>query len=109
MGSCQTVMVDWIMTLAFAEIKHFKIVKLTGFVKKAQKVKWESLLHRKRAGQAHEFDHVFYAWFEGEPRPHPDEIEATPTFIIDGEKVMNQPWDDMKQVIDAKLAEAGSQ
>ena len=38
-----------------------------------------------------------------------DEIEATPTFIIDGEKVMNQPWDDMKQVIDAKLAEAGSQ
>ena len=38
-----------------------------------------------------------------------DQIEATPTFIIGGEKVMNQPWDDMKQVIDAKLAEAGSQ
>lgn len=35
-----------------------------------------------------------------------DEIEATPTFIIGGEKVMNQPWDDMKGVIDAKLAEA---
>lgn len=24
----------------------------------------------------HEFDHVFYAGFEGEPRPDPDEIEA---------------------------------
>ena len=35
-----------------------------------------------------------------------DQIEATPTFIIDGEKVMNQPWDDMKKVIDGKLAEA---
>lgn len=35
-----------------------------------------------------------------------DEIEATPTFIIGGEKVMNQPWDDMKEVIEAKLAEA---
>lgn len=35
-----------------------------------------------------------------------DEIEATPTFIIDGEKVKNQPWDDMKKIIDDKLAEA---
>ena len=35
-----------------------------------------------------------------------DQIEATPTFIIGGEKVMNQPWDDMKQIIDAKLDEA---
>ncbi|MDQ1900886.1 DsbA family protein [Paracoccus sp. WLY502] len=35
-----------------------------------------------------------------------DEIEATPTFIIGGEKVQNQPWDDIKGIIDAKLAEA---
>jgi protein-disulfide isomerase len=35
-----------------------------------------------------------------------DQIEATPTFIIGGDKVMNQPWDDMKQVIEGKLAEA---
>ncbi|TJZ92635.1 DsbA family protein [Paracoccus gahaiensis] len=35
-----------------------------------------------------------------------DEIEATPTFIIGGEKVSNQPWDSMKAVIDEKLAEA---
>lgn len=35
-----------------------------------------------------------------------DKIEATPTFIIDGETVMNQPWDDMKAIIDAKLTEA---
>lgn len=36
-----------------------------------------------------------------------DEIEATPTFMIGGEKVMNQPWADLKKVIDAKLADAG--
>lgn len=35
-----------------------------------------------------------------------DKIEATPTFIIGGETVQNQPWDDMKEIIDAKLAEA---
>lgn len=35
-----------------------------------------------------------------------DEVEATPTFIIGGEKVSNQPWDSMKEVIEAKLAEA---
>ncbi|MFC3628616.1 DsbA family protein [Paracoccus angustae] len=35
-----------------------------------------------------------------------DGIEATPTFIIGGEKVMNQPWEDMKEIIDGKLAEA---
>lgn len=35
-----------------------------------------------------------------------DEIEATPTFIIGEEKVMNQPWDSMKKIIDDKLAEA---
>lgn len=36
-----------------------------------------------------------------------DEIEGTPTFVIDGEKVRNQPWDELKKVIDAKLAEKG--
>ncbi|TGN57880.1 DsbA family protein [Paracoccus liaowanqingii] len=35
-----------------------------------------------------------------------DEIEATPTFIIGGEKVSNQPWESMKAVIDEKLSEA---
>lgn len=33
-----------------------------------------------------------------------DDVEATPTFIIDGEKVMNQPWDDLKKIIEDKLA-----
>lgn len=56
--SCQTVMVDWIMALAFPEIKHFRIVKLTGYVKKPQKAKWESRLRRKCAEPADEFDHV---------------------------------------------------
>ena len=35
-----------------------------------------------------------------------DGIEATPTFIIGGDKVSNQPWEGMKAVIDEKLAEA---
>ena len=35
-----------------------------------------------------------------------DGIEGTPTFIIAGEKVQNQPWDGLKAVIEAKLAEA---
>ncbi|SMO69524.1 DsbA family protein [Paracoccus laeviglucosivorans] len=38
-----------------------------------------------------------------------DNVEGTPSFIIGGEKVQNQPWDDMKKVIDAKLAEAEKQ
>ena len=35
-----------------------------------------------------------------------DKIEGTPTFMIGGEQVPNQSWDDMKVIIDAKLAEA---
>lgn len=38
-----------------------------------------------------------------------DAIEGTPTFIINGETVKNQPWDDMKKIIDAKIAEAEKQ
>ena len=33
-------------------------------------------------------------------------IEATPTFIIGDQTVLNQPWDGMKAVIEAELAEA---
>lgn len=35
-----------------------------------------------------------------------DKIEGTPTFIINGEKVMNGPWEEIKAKIDAKLAAA---
>lgn len=35
-----------------------------------------------------------------------DEVDATPTFIIGGDKVSNQPWDDLKKVIEDKLAAA---
>lgn len=38
-----------------------------------------------------------------------DNVEGTPSFVIGGEKVANQPWDDMKKVIDAKLAATGTQ
>lgn len=35
-----------------------------------------------------------------------DGIEGTPTFIINGEKVPNQPWDGLKAKIEEKLAAA---
>ena len=35
-----------------------------------------------------------------------DEVEATPTFIIGDEKVPNQAWDSMKDILDTKLADA---
>ena len=35
-----------------------------------------------------------------------DKVDATPTFIIGGEKVPNQPWNDLKAKIDEKLAAA---
>lgn len=34
-----------------------------------------------------------------------DEIQATPTFIIGGEKMSNMGWDQMRSAIDEKLAE----
>ncbi|HRO15103.1 MAG TPA: DsbA family protein [Paracoccus sp. (in: a-proteobacteria)] len=37
-----------------------------------------------------------------------DQVEGTPTFVINGEKVQNQPWDALKAKIDEKLAEAGT-
>ncbi len=37
-----------------------------------------------------------------------DGINGTPTFIIGGEKVPNMAWPDLKEIIDRKLAEAGS-
>ena len=36
-----------------------------------------------------------------------DKIEGTPTFIINGETVHNQPWESLKEVLDAKVAAAG--
>lgn len=42
------------------------------------------------------------AWYQEHAKA--DGIDATPTFIINGEKVTNQPWDDFKAVIDAELA-----
>jgi len=35
-----------------------------------------------------------------------DGLEGTPTFIIGGEKVQNQPWEELKAKIDEKLAAA---
>lgn len=35
-----------------------------------------------------------------------DNIDGTPTFIINGEKVQNQPWDQFAKVLDDKVAAA---
>ncbi|MFB2530790.1 DsbA family protein [Paracoccus sp. p4-l81] len=35
-----------------------------------------------------------------------DEINATPTFIINGEKKSNMPWDEFKAILDAEIAKA---
>ncbi len=35
-----------------------------------------------------------------------DKIEGTPTFLIDGETVRNQPWEQLKAKLDEKLAAA---
>lgn len=35
-----------------------------------------------------------------------DDVQGTPSFVIAGEKVQNQPWEQIKAKIDEKLAEA---
>ncbi|MFW8635885.1 DsbA family protein [Cribrihabitans pelagius] len=40
-------------------------------------------------------------WYQENATEHG--IESTPTFIINGEKVSNQPYEDMKALIDAEL------
>lgn len=37
-----------------------------------------------------------------------DGIEGTPTFVIDGETVQNRPWDELKALLDAEIAEASA-
>ena len=43
------------------------------------------------------------AWFQ--KNAEADNITGTPSFIIDGEMVKNQPYDDLKKILDAKLGE----
>lgn len=41
------------------------------------------------------------AWFQDHAAR--DDVRATPSFVIDGEKVSNQPYEDFKAMFDAKL------
>ncbi|QEW18118.1 Thiol-disulfide oxidoreductase D [Marinibacterium anthonyi] len=43
------------------------------------------------------------AWFQ--ENAEADDVTGTPTFIIDGEKVPNQPYSDFEKLFDAKLGE----
>jgi protein-disulfide isomerase len=45
------------------------------------------------------------AWFQGNAEA--DDIQGTPTFIINGEKHSNMAWEEMRGIIEAELAEAG--
>jgi hypothetical protein len=55
---CQTVMIDWKMTLAFEYIKHNKYVDLVGYIKVPQRAKWTDIHARQRNEIGYEFDHV---------------------------------------------------
>lgn len=41
------------------------------------------------------------AWYQHNVEE--DEISGTPSFVIDGELVENQPYDDLKKILDSKL------
>ena len=43
------------------------------------------------------------AWYQ--KNAEADQITGTPSFVINGELVKNQPYDDLKAIIDAKLAD----
>lgn len=43
------------------------------------------------------------AWFQHHATE--DDVQGTPSFVIDGEKVSNQPYSDFKAMFDAKLAQ----
>ena len=46
------------------------------------------------------------AWYQANAEA--DGINATPTFLINGEKHSNMAWDEMRALIEAELAEAGA-
>jgi hypothetical protein len=56
--TCQTIIVDWILTWAFEHVKYIKYISLTGCVKKPQKEKWLEVLARQRADGDFDFDHA---------------------------------------------------
>ncbi|CAN0587401.1 unnamed protein product, partial [Ectocarpus sp. 12 AP-2014] len=43
------------------------------------------------------------AWFQ--ENAEADDVTGTPSFIVDGEKVSNQPYADFKELFDSKLGE----
>ncbi|MBP7003234.1 DsbA family protein [Amaricoccus sp.] len=49
-----------------------------------------------------EFAQALVTWFQGNATA--DKIDATPTFVLDGEKVTNMPWPEMQAKIEEKLA-----
>ena len=47
--------------------------------------------------------HSLVAWYQENATK--DEVESTPSFILNGTKVSNQPYEDLKALIDAELEE----
>jgi protein-disulfide isomerase len=47
------------------------------------------------------------AWFQANAEA--DGIDSTPSFVIDGERHGNMPWEEMRALLRAELAEAGAE
>jgi hypothetical protein len=56
--SCQSVLVDWVMTFAYEHIKHIKNVDLVGCIKTPQKQMWLGMLAEQRGSSDYNFDHA---------------------------------------------------
>ncbi|KAF2794800.1 hypothetical protein K505DRAFT_360752 [Melanomma pulvis-pyrius CBS 109.77] len=47
-GSCQKIIVDWILTFAKPYIEHIPKIELTGFIKHSTKGKWDTIFEEQR-------------------------------------------------------------
>lgn len=56
--TCQTVLIDWVVTFALPHIKHIKRINLTGCIKVPQKKKWMEILAKQRGSSHCTFDHA---------------------------------------------------
>ncbi|KAJ4377756.1 hypothetical protein N0V83_000586 [Neocucurbitaria cava] len=54
--TCQTVIVNWILTLAFQYVKHIRGLKIVGYVRKPQVDYWQDIFAKERANVPHFYD-----------------------------------------------------
>jgi len=56
--TCQTVMTDWVMALAYEQIKYIKNVDLVGHIKTPQRARWLDILAKQHAETDYDFDYA---------------------------------------------------